>query len=474
MKLPRFNLAAKLFLVVFLTSLLAITVMSTTMRAGFQSGFLNFLNELELRRLAPLEQVLERAYVAEGGWDFLRENPRAWQEFLQRFWRVEEMQSRLLPPGSRAAPPPSPSLLARLALLDSDKRLVAGPAQPPPEASLRPLESRGRVIGYLAVAPIRAFTEAAEVSFQQHQLRIVLISAAFTAALAAIAALILARLFVRPLRIATRSVRELAGGRYDLELPESTRDDVGRLYGDINHLAATLAQNERVRREFTADIAHELRTPLAILGGELEAIEDGIRPINEQTLASLRVELDQLNRLVDALHQLQMADKGSLAYRKSDVDVAALLKDAFARFAERFANADIGVEIHAADKPVMLYGDHDQLLRLFSNLYENSLRYTARGGSLQVGIEIHDDAIAVDFMDSAPGVSEDDLPRVFERMFRAEGSRNRASGGHGLGLAICQKIVAAHRGTLEARHSPLGGLWLRIRLPRDNETEQQK
>lgn len=474
MKLPRFNLAAKLFLVVFLTSLLAITVMSTTMRAGFQTGFLNFLNELELRRLTPLEQVLERAYVAEGGWDFLRDNPKAWQDFLKRFWRVEEMQSRLLPPGARAAPPPSPSLLARLALLDSDKRLVAGPAAPPPEASLRPLASRDRVIGYLAVAPIQAFTEAAEVSFQQHQLRIVLVSAAFTAALAAIAALILARLFVRPLRVATRSVRELASGRYSLQLPESTRDDVGRLYGDINHLAATLAQNERVRREFTADIAHELRTPLAILRGELEAIEDGIRPINEQTLSSLRVELDQLNRLVDALHQLQMADKGSLAYRKTTVDVSALIQDAFARFADRFCQAGVATEIRGAEKPVMLYGDNDQLLRLFSNLYENSLRYTAAGGTLRVDLDVESDAIEVNFMDSAPGVSDDDLPRVFERLFRAEGSRNRASGGHGLGLAICQKIVAAHRGTVEALHSPLGGLWLRIRLPRDNETEDHK
>lgn len=472
MTLPRFNLSLKLFLVVFLTSLLAIVVMSTTMRAGFQRGFLNFLNELELRRLSPLEQVLERAYIAEGGWDFLRDDPRAWQVFLQRYWRAEDIQSRLMPPGSRSAPPPSPSLLARLSLLDEERDFVAGPAPPPKVASLRPLQSRGEVIGYLAVAPIEAFTEAAEVTFQEHQFRILLISAAFTAALAAFAAFIMTRLFVRPIRLATRSVRELAGGRYDMHLPESTRDDIGRLYADINHLGSTLARNEQLRREFTADIAHELRTPLAILRGELEAIEDGVRPMNEQTLTSLRSELGQLSRLVDSLHQLQLADKGALAYRKTQVDIAGLLHDTHARFAERFTAEGIGVKFEGTENPLVIYGDEDQLGRLFTNLYENSLRYTAAGGYLQVSVEALNGNITIDFMDSAPGVSDEDLARVFERMFRAETSRNRASGGHGLGLAICQKIVAAHRGTMSAQHAPLGGLWLHIELPRESETEQ--
>lgn len=464
MKAPGFNLSLKLFLVVFLTSLLAIVVMSTAMRFGFQRGFLGFLNELELRRLGHLEQVLERAYVREGGWNFLRQDPRAWQAFLAGYVRAEEIQGSLVP---RSTPPPSATLLARLALLDGERRFVAGRAPPADEASLRALEVNRQVVGYLAVAPIEAFTEAAELSFQEHQLRILVASGALTAALAAIAAILLTRLFVRPIRIATRSVRQLADGRYDLLLPDSTRDDIGRLYADINHLANTLADNERLRREYTSDIAHELRTPLAILRGELEAIEDGVRPMNQQALASLRAELDQLSRLVDALHQLQMADQGALTYRKEDLDLGEVLRDERARFQERYSAANIRVEIEGDDMPVWLKADGDQMSRLFSNLFENTLRYTDGGGVLRIVLSEDNDEVIVDFMDSAPGVSETDRQRIFERMFRAEGSRNRASGGHGLGLAICQKVVAAHRGHIEARHSPLGGVWMHMRFPRN-------
>lgn len=467
MKLPGFNLSLKLFLVVFLTSLLAIVVMSTAMRAGFQRGFLGFLNELELRRLGQLEQVLEQAYIAEGGWTFLRADPRAWQAFLAGYMRAEEIQGNLVP---RSTPPPSPTLLARLAILDAERRFVAGRAPPPPEASLRALEANDRVIGYLAVAPIQAFTEAAELSFQEHQLRILVMSGALTAALAAFAAVLLTRLFVRPIRIATRSVRQLAGGRYDLRLREGSRDDIGRLYSDINHLAATLADNERLRREYTSDIAHELRTPLAILRGELEAIEDGVRPMNGQAMASLRSELDQLSRLVDALHQLQLADQGALAYRKDDIDLVDVIDDERARFQERYASAAIKVEIHSDEDPLMLNADPDQMSRLFSNLFENTLRYTDPGGLLRIHLGRDGETVTVDFMDSAPGVTEADLQRMFERMFRTEASRNRASGGHGLGLAICQKVVAAHRGHIEARHSPLGGVWMHMRFPRNVET----
>lgn len=467
MKLPGFNLSLKLFLVVFLTSLLAIVVMSTAMRAGFQRGFLGFLNELELRRLGQLEQVLEQAYIAEGGWTFLRADPRAWQAFLAGYMRAEEIQGNLVP---RSTPPPSPTLLARLAVLDAERRFVAGRAPPPPEASLRALEANDRVIGYLAVAPIQAFTEAAELSFQEHQLRILVMSGGLTAALAAFAAVLLTRLFVRPIRIATRSVRQLAGGRYDLRLREGSRDDIGRLYADINHLAATLADNERLRREYTSDIAHELRTPLAILRGELEAIEDGVRPMNGQAMASLRSELDQLSRLVDALHQLQLADQGALAYRKDDIDLVDVIDDERARFQERYAAAGIKVEIHSDEDPLMLNADPDQMSRLFSNLFENTLRYTDPGGLLRIHLGREGETVTVDFMDSAPGVTDADLQRMFERMFRTEASRNRASGGHGLGLAICQKVVAAHRGYIEARHSPLGGVWMHMRFPRNVET----
>src|SRR5690606_11850364 len=177
-------------------------------------------------------------------------------------------------------------------------------------------------------------------------------------------------------------------------------------------------------------------------------------------------ELEQLGKLVDALHELQMTDKGALAYRKHRIELGRLIRESHARFAERLSAAGIDVELDLADD-IVISGDADQLGRLFGNLFENSLRYTADEGRLRISLAREGTRIVIDFMDSSPGVTDEELPRLFERMFRAEASRNRASGGHGLGLAICQNIVAAHRGEIEARHSPLGGLWLRISVPED-------
>jgi len=215
-----------------------------------------------------------------------------------------------------------------------------------------------------------------------------------------------------------------------------------------------------------ADIAHELRTPLAILRGEIEALADGVRTYDALALQSLHTEVLTLHTLVEDLYHLSLSDLGALTYRKATIDLAALLDNALHAFVDRWAEKHLTFEVpRRGEAPVWVFGDTERLSQLFTNVFENTLRYTDPGGRIHVWYEPQAHAVVIHVQDSAPGVPQDALPQLFDRWYRVETSRNRAYGGSGLGLAICKNIVEAHEGKIWARPSPLGGLWLQILLP---------
>jgi two-component system sensor histidine kinase BaeS len=322
----------------------------------------------------------------------------------------------------------------------------------------------GTTVGWIGRAPLRRLSTGAEVSFQQEQLRASWIIAGLAVALAAALALILGRAFVTPVKRLANATHRLAAGNYATRVPVGTRDELGRLAADFNRLAETLERNETLRRRFMADVSHELRTPLAVLSAELEALEDGVRPLTPASLASLRGEVNALGKLVDDLNQLALADVGALAYRKETLVLAPLLEQALDSYRERFAQLGLSVAASVDDTALVL-ADPDRLLQMFRNLLENSTRYTDPGGEIRLAARRDGDRVAIDIDDSAPGVPPESLAHLFERFYRVDSSRNRANGGTGLGLAICRSIAEAHGGSIAATHSALGGLRVHISLP---------
>jgi two-component system sensor histidine kinase BaeS len=227
-----------------------------------------------------------------------------------------------------------------------------------------------------------------------------------------------------------------------------------------------LQQNEASRKQWIADIAHELRTPLAILRGEIEALQDGINQPDASTLASLHQEVSHLQRLVSDLYDLSMSDSGALSYRKESLDLIALLQETLTLHSTPLQEKGLHIGLAGlSQQPVRIQGDPQRLQQLFKNLLENSLRYTDKPGQLQVSTQLQASMVTLVFADSLPGVPEDALPHLFERLYRVESSRNRATGGAGLGLSICYNIVEAHGGKISAAHSALGGLEIRVNLP---------
>jgi two-component system, OmpR family, sensor histidine kinase BaeS len=252
-------------------------------------------------------------------------------------------------------------------------------------------------------------------------------------------------------------------------VPVTSGDELGRLASDFNALALTLEKNEQARRSWLADISHELRTPLAILRGEIEALEDGLRQPTPEAIRSLHGEVMRLGRLVDDLQQLALSDLGALTYRKEELDLVPLLAAVIDSYRPELVRNGLQLHVELPRLPVTVFADGERLRQLFANLLDNALKYTDGDGQVEVRLAEEGGQAKIDICDSAPTVAAQELERLFERFYRVEGSRNRASGGAGLGLAICRNIVEAHDGSISARESSLGGLWLEISLPLGRE-----
>lgn len=220
-----------------------------------------------------------------------------------------------------------------------------------------------------------------------------------------------------------------------------------------------------VYREWIANITHELRTPLAVLKGEIAAIQDDIRELSQERLAALLQEIDRLSQLVEDFHTLSLADFGGFRYRKSRVDLGGIVLAVLDFHRPSLGSAGIAVQRNI-DGANIVFADPTRLTQLVGNLLQNTFRYTDPPGILQVSLRSEGDKVICSWEDSAPGVRDDELPRLTDRLFRVERLRNRNTAGAGLGLAIAKLIVDAHEGSMEARHSDLGGLKWHIVLPR--------
>lgn len=459
----RTGLTGKLFLALIASCLLVMFGTLFALHENFRHGFLDYVKRINETRVETVATAMSRFYVEKGGWDFIRKSPAPNESWFLLLRAVAPVSGEPEPSHSDKPMPP-PGFRTHLWLLDEHHQVLAGLDKPPADVFTRPITVSGKVVGWIASTPPTTITRQADVRFFDEQVRTAWRIAALALIVAAIVAVMLARSMVAPLKRLAETTHQLAAGNFHVRVPVDSRDEMGQLGEDFNRLAHALGKNEQMRRNFMADVSHELRTPLAILRGELEAIEDGVRTLTPSSLTSLQTEVATLTKLVDDLHQLSMADIGALAYRKSEIDVAEVVRRSLDAFRERFADKGIDITV-SADQLAMMFGDPDRLNQLFNNLLENSYRYTDMGGRLDVTCRLNGPTIVLDFQDSAPGVPESEVPFLFDRFRRMESSRNRASGGSGLGLAICKSIVEAHDGQVEAKASPTGGLWMSVRLP---------
>lgn len=469
---------------------------------SLQRGLGGYVAQIELGRLEYLESQLRREYAKDPHWVSL--TPERWNA-LTRF-------------GSQAAVPVSPPaeseaprratigpmltqqlrpierhpLHQRLGLLDNQGKLIAGVAPTPGSAKNPLFDSQHMLIGTLTLNQPEDLKNQIDNAFLKEHLVFLAITGLLGLLLAGALSWWLSRRWIRPIEALSEGAKAFASGQLDYRIAVAGHDELVELADRYNHMAEQLSQAQAQQHEWLTQVAHELRTPLAAVRAEIEAVQDGIRRFDAQTAARLHRQILRLTQLVsdmratiptalvvhapEAAPALQLT--AHLPATARPLDMRALTIEAVEAVQIRFGQAGIALptaqELHTALPLAWVQGNAQQLHQVLGNILENSLRYTDAPGRLSISASLHGPAPApasgqrwleLHLDDSSPSVPPAELPRIFERFYRVETSRSRASGGSGLGLAICKSIVQAHGGQLQASISSLGGLRLTLILP---------
>jgi two-component system sensor histidine kinase BaeS len=490
------KIAHQVFLLLVATVLIAVAAMGLFFAFNLEHGFVNYLNARQLEQFEALQRVVSEQAQRLGSLEHLRDNRRAWHrllrladpaaaelrqeiddrppprpprgpEFEQRppRERSDVASPRDGPPAeSRGLPPAPPEGDRRFAIVDADRRpFFESPRRPGLlPATERAISAGGRTVAWLQFYALDQPVRTEDIAFLHSQyLRIVWVALGLVL-LALLASPIVARRWTRPLREIGAFTEHIARGEFAARLSARRSDEIGALMHNVNAMAKSLSGLDAARRRWIAETSHELRTPLAVLRGEIEALQDGLRPLDARSLKSLHDEILHLTEMVNDLHLLALADMGALPCTMRRVDLGDIVRKAAQRFSARAQQRGLQLAVKAPQHAIAVEADEDRLVQVLNNLLENSLRYTDTPGCLEIAVESGRHQARLLVQDSAPGVAATECARIFEPLYRADPARSRKAGGSGLGLAICRAIVEAHRGSISAAPSPLGGLAITI------------
>lgn len=458
------KISYKLMASILGVTLIAAAAIYTSGYFAVRSGLAGISEQLHRRHLDGIAARVGSLYEIHGGWERLLADDR-WLRSLfpgqpERAFRPAARRERR--PGGRPLPFPN------IRLLDADGQVLnpGGPFPPELEFPMVPVRAHGELVGYLGFPPGPELRRTVEAGFTGAAVWTMVSGAVVAALLALAVALLLARRLLKPVRELSTKVHKLAGGDFSQRARTYGEDELAVLAEDVNFLANALEKNQQARQRWINDMAHELRTPLTVLSAEVESAQYGIQGSSEDMLESMGEEIDQLNTLINDLRTLAQSDLGGLSFRREQIPAQRFFSDYAQKAASKLEPHGLNLETDIKlEENLNLFADRGRLKQLLDNLLQNSSRYTDARGSVRLSLHREKRELVLRWQDSAPGVPTESLPKLFERLYRVEASRNRATGGSGLGLSICKSIVEAQDGSIEANHSELGGLAIICRLP---------
>ncbi|HHR85945.1 MAG TPA: HAMP domain-containing protein [Candidatus Acetothermia bacterium] len=327
-----------------------------------------------------------------------------------------------------------------------------------------PIREGSTQIGTLIIDNSNSPLPPAEEEFLFSAKRSALVGGGIASGVALLLSVVLITQVLSPLRLLTRATERIAHGDLSYRVMLRARDEFGRLGDSFNRMIDNLSRSETVRKTMTADIAHELRTPVTIIQGNLEAILDGVYPAATETIAPIYEETLHLGRLIDDLRDLALAESGELRLSKEPTDIVALVNQVVETVNASLENG-LRVAVSAPDDIPAVPIDSVRMRQVLANLLSNALRYTPSDMEIRVEIEVWENMLVLRVLDRGPGIPEDELPHIFERFYRGDEARTRAAGGSGLGLAIAKQWVEAHGGKITASNRSEGGACFTILLP---------
>lgn len=428
------------------TALLSVLVINL----AFSSRFDDYLEQQRAARVQQIAAAVTGVYETAGGWDGAR---------------LDELAPALAMAGADVALTEADGQTiwstgesaSEMAAMHRSMTRAAPLTEPVPV----PITVDGRLRGTLQVGLPEGSVPVADQQFRSSVNRLLLAGGLVVAVLASALGLLFARRVTRPVAELTAAARDLHAGDRGRRAAVTGRDEVAELARAFNELAASAQRQETLRQSFAADVAHELRTPLAILRSQLEAVQDGVLDPTPELVGSLHEETLRLGRLVADLETLTSAEAVAFSLERTSVDLADVVPSVTAGLQPRLTDAGLTLETRLAPAPVC--GDRTRLAQVVTNLLTNAAKFVPAGGRVTVSTEVGPDCVRLIVRDDGPGIPDGELPRVFDRYFR--GSRARANGS-GIGLAVVAALVQAHGGSVEAANAREGGAIITVGLPK--------
>jgi signal transduction histidine kinase len=392
----------------------------------------------------PFVSTLEGYYLAKGNWDGA-------EAVFDSINNLHTLNSLLLDNDQRIVldrrPDSASTIGSRYEFQDEDVVID--------------LKVHGERVGYVVLT---AYSLSARFGIARAILFPIGIISFILAVFLVIVSVLLVRRFVNPLADVIYAAREVTNGKLNTRISGEGPQDLRSLSDSFNEMASSLERNDRERRDMLADIAHELRTPLSVIRGRLEGIIDGIYTADGGQVSLALEQTYLLERLVDDLRLLTLAETRQLHFEKKSVDLAKLAEHTVDLFSAEAREKNISLSLERGNGDFTTELDPQRTEQVIGNLIGNALRYIPEGGRIWVTLEKTAESIRLCVNDNGPGVLNEDLPFLFDRFWRKDRSRSRAAGGTGLGLAIARQLIEAQGGTIEARNLPESGLQVMVRI----------
>jgi signal transduction histidine kinase len=446
------SITVKLIVAFLVVSLVSVSLIAILTRWNTNQEFQNFVFN---RNSTDLVTVLADYYAEQGNWNGV--TPSIFNTTFNPPTNV----------GGREPPPPA------FTLADSaGKVIVAGPGYHLGDAVSGsalaagiPITVDGITVGTLLVGQDTFQVNPQEQQFIQRTGSLLLYSAIAAAAAALILGVLLAYNITRPIHELIKATQAISQGTLGGQVTVRGRDEMGKLASSFNKMSADLAHSTNARRQMTADIAHELRTPLSLIIGQAEAVHDGVLPPSRKNFEIIREEAERLEKLVDDLRILSLADAGELSINLQAVSPQKLMQEVASIYRYRAQQKSVALDLAIASDLPAISIDPGRMTQVLTNIVDNALRHTPDGGKITLSACQAEGQVELAVQDTGPGVPAGDLERIFDRLYRVDSSRQREDGGSGLGLAIAKSIVEMHGGQIKAFSSAGEGLTISIRLP---------
>lgn len=427
---------------------------------AFGDRFAGYLDAQQRIRERQLVAVLADSYASSGGWD------TADLRSLTPLAFMDGGQLRLLnPSGTTVWAPSADELLGQMAEMH---RQMMGDSVLGPERRL-PVVVDGVEVGTAAVNLPAAGLLPQDIWFRTSVNRLLLFGGLAAGLVALPVGIVLARRATAPARELARAARGFASGDRTRRVTYETRDEFGEMARAFNAMGDAVEEEDRLRRGFAAEVAHEVRTPLAIIRSQIEAIQDGVIEPDPPAVASLHEETLRLTRLMGDLETLASADAAGFSLSPRPVSLGPLLEETTRGFAARFE--DEGVTLHTQLDDVSADVDPNRMRQVVANLLSNALKFTPPGGSVTLSLRRDRGWAVITVVDTGPGIAAEDLPHVFDRFFRGAGVR---ASGSGIGLTVVRELVEAHGGTVAVSSELGAGATLAVHLPATSSAPREE